>query len=76
MNVNAYLFFDGRCREAFELYERCLGGRIEAMMPYTGTPAEAHVPPGWGEKIMHARLTLGDSLLMGSDAQPGRHDQR
>lgn len=75
MNVNAYLFFDGRCREAFEFYEQCLGGRIEAMMPYTGTPAEAHVPPGWGEKIMHARLTLGDSLLMGSDAQPGRHDQ-
>ncbi len=31
MNVNAYLNFDGRCREAFGFYERCLGGTMAAM---------------------------------------------
>ena len=74
MNVNAYLFFDGRCREAFEFYERLLGGRIDAMMPHAGTPAEGHVPPEWRDKIMHARLAVGDGVLMASDAPPGRRE--
>jgi PhnB protein len=76
MRANAYLTFDGSCREAFGFYERCLGGRIVAMMAHTGTPAEAHVPPEWRDKIMHARLDLGGGAeIMASDAMPGHYER-
>ncbi|MGZ5095601.1 MAG: VOC family protein, partial [Burkholderiales bacterium] len=45
---------------------------IDAMMTHAGTPAEAHVPPEWRNKIIHARLVVGDEVLMGSDAPPDR----
>ncbi|MGH6926402.1 MAG: VOC family protein [Propylenella sp.] len=70
MRINPYLTFDGRCQEAFKFYARVLGGKIEAMMPHKGTPAEGHVPPEWRDKIMHAFLKVGDFELMGSDAPP------
>jgi len=70
MKINPYLTFDGRCEEAFKFYERVLGGKIEAMMPHKGTPAEGHVPPEWHDKIMHAYLKVGEFVLMGSDAPP------
>jgi PhnB protein len=72
--VNPYLLFNGRCREAFTFYADCLGGKIDAMLPHAGTPAESHVPPEWREKIMHARLTLGEDVIMGSDAPPGHFE--
>jgi PhnB protein len=68
MQLNAYLLFKGNCEEAFKFYEKCLGGAIKAMIPHAGTPAEQHVPPEWRNKIMHACLTVGDQILMGSDA--------
>ena len=45
MQLNPYLVFDGRCEAAFNFYQKVLGGKIEAMLPHEGTPAEAHVPP-------------------------------
>ncbi len=75
MRVNPYLLFNGRCQEAFTFYAECLGGKIEAMLPHAGTPAEGHVPPEWREKIMHARLSLGEDVFMGSDAPPGHFEQ-
>jgi PhnB protein len=72
--VNPYLVFNGRCREAFAFYADCLGGKIEAMLPHAGTPAEGHVPSEWREKIMHARLTVGEDVIMGSDAPPGHFE--
>ncbi|HME93002.1 MAG TPA: VOC family protein [Methylomirabilota bacterium] len=74
MRVNPYLLFNGRCQEAFTFYAECLGGKIEAMLPHAGTPAEGHVPPEWREKIMHARLSLGEDVIMGSDAPPGHFE--
>jgi PhnB protein len=68
MQLNAYLLFKGNCEEAFKFYEKCLGGKIEAMIPHAGTPAEQHVSPEWRNKIMHARLVVGNAVLMGSDA--------
>lgn len=70
MSINPYLFFNGNCEEAFKLYEKVLNGKIEAMLPHTGTPAEAHVPKEWGNKIMHASMKIGDDVLMASDAPP------
>jgi len=74
MQLNPYLTFNGRCEEAFKYYERCLNGKMLMMTPHEGTPAEAHVPPEWRKKIMHARLQVGDTLLMGSDAPPDHYE--
>lgn len=74
MQLNPYLTFSGQCEAAFRFYAEVLGGTIEAMIPHAGTPAADHVPPEWHDKIMHARLTVGDETLMGSDAPPGRYE--
>ena len=70
MQLNPYLMFNGQCEAAFKFYAKVLGGKIEAMFPHEGTPAEGHVPAEWRKKIMHARMTVGDKALMGSDAPP------
>lgn len=70
MQINPYLFFDGSCEEAFKFYEQCFGGKIDQMINHEGTPAAEQVPPEWRKKILHARLTIGDQLIMGSDTPP------
>lgn len=70
MQLNSYLNFNGQCEAAFKFYAKCLNGKIEAMIPHEGTPAADHVPAEWRSKIMHARLAIGDQVLMGSDAPP------
>ncbi len=70
MQMNPYLFFNGNCEAAFKFYEKALGGKIIAMMTHEGTPAEGQVPAEWRKKIMHARMSIGDVLLMASDAPP------
>ena len=73
--LNPYLHFNGQCEEAFNFYAKVLGGEIVTMMAHKGTPAEEHVPAEWRNKIIHARLMVGDKLLMASDAPPDRFDQ-
>lgn len=75
MKMNTYLFFDGRCEEAFAFYAKLFGGKIEMMLVHEGTPAEGHVPAEWRKKILHARLVIGDNILMASDAPPD-HSQK
>lgn len=67
MHLNPYLLFSGQCEEAFKFYQKCLGGKIVAMISHEGTPAEQHVPAPWRSKIMHARLETPSGMLMGSD---------
>ena len=74
MQLNPYLTFNGTCETAFKFYAQVLGGKIEAMIPHEGTPMADHVSPEWRSKIMHARLSIGDRLLMGSDAPPDRRE--
>jgi PhnB protein len=74
VQLNPYLTFNGQCEAAFKFYEKVLGGKIEAMIPHAGTPAEDHVPSDWRDKIIHARLVVGDKVLMGSDAPPERYE--
>ena len=75
MRLNPYLNFNGECEEAFKLYEKCLGGKIEILMTYEGSPMASHVPPEWGKKILHVTLLIGDQRLQGNDAPPGRFQQ-
>lgn len=72
MDLSTYLFFNGNCEEAFKFYEKLLGGKIEMMMTHEGTPAEKQVSPEWAKKILHVRMVVGSSVLMGSDAPPDR----
>ncbi|MEA2627302.1 MAG: PhnB protein, partial [Candidatus Binatota bacterium] len=74
MQLTPYLTFDGRCAAAFEFYEQCLGGKLEAMFTHEESPIADQVPAEWRKKILHARLVVGDQVLMGSDAPPDRYE--
>ena len=70
MKLATYLLFNGTCADAFRFYEAALGGKGLELMPHRGTPAAEHVPAEWQDKIMHAYLEVGDSVLMASDVPP------
>jgi PhnB protein len=72
MQLNAYLHFNGQCETAFKFYEQALGGKVVAMMRYEGTSAMGHVPEHMRNRIIHARIQIGDTIIMGSDAPPER----
>ncbi|CAN5593835.1 VOC family protein [soil metagenome] len=65
MSFHPYLFFGRNCREAFTRYQEVFGGEL-VLLTGADMPAEEQMP-GAGDAIMHAALTIGDSLLMGSD---------
>ena len=67
--------FNGDCEAAFKFYEQLLGGKIEGLMTNAGSPVEDQVPAEWRNKILHARMTIGEEALMASDAPPGRYEK-
>jgi PhnB protein len=75
MQMNPYLMFDGQCEAAFKFYERCLGGNIAALLTYGESPMAAQMPSEERGKIMHARLVVGDKVLMGGDAPQGHYEK-
>jgi PhnB protein len=75
MQLIPYLNFNGQCEAAFKFYEQCLGGKIAMMMNHGDSPIAKEVPPEWHSRIMHARLDLGDAVLMGSDRPPGQDSE-
>jgi len=72
MEMNTYLLFNGQCEAAFKFYEQCLGGKITFLQTHGDSPMAEKVSPEWRDKIIHARLVLGDNVLMGSDT-PQEH---
>jgi PhnB protein len=72
--INAYLIFNGNCREAMTFYQKCLGAELQ-MMPFSDMPGDK-VPPEAKDRLMHARLTKGATVLMASDNMPGMPFQR
>jgi PhnB protein len=74
MQLNPYLNFNGNCAAAFKFYEKCLGGKIAMMMTFAESPMAEQVPAAHRDKVMHARMTIGDQVLMGSDAPPDRYE--
>ena len=75
MQLSPYLLFNGDCAEAFKFYEQTLGGKIEALMTFAGSPAAEHVPPEWGDKVLHATMKIDGQMIMASDAPPGHYAQ-
>jgi len=70
MQVQPYLFFDGRCAEAVEFYKSALGAEVEMLMRFKDSPEPpdpAMVPPGSEDKVMHACFRIGETAVMASD---------
>jgi PhnB protein len=67
MQVQPYLFFDGRCDEAFEFYQKALGAKVEMLMRFKDGPDSAGCAPGNAEKVMHASVRIGDTQVLASD---------
>lgn len=70
MQIQPYLFFDGRCEEAVEFYRRALGAEVTILMRYRESPEPpppGRVPPNWGDKVMHVSMRIGDAVVMASD---------
>ena len=66
MKLDVYLNYRGNCEEAFRFYEQHLGGTITGIVRH-GEQPNPNVPADWNDKITHARLELGGTVLMGAD---------
>ena len=67
--VQPYLFFDGRCEEAIEFYRSTLGAEVAMLSRFKDCPDPNACAPGTEDKVMHASLRIGDTILMASDGQ-------
>jgi PhnB protein len=72
MQLNTYLNYGGNCEQAFRFYERHLAGRITMLMRHGEQPNQAAVPAGWKDAVLHARINLGGTELLGADIPPDR----
>ena len=70
MQVQPYLFFDGRAEEAIEFYQRTLGAKVEMLMRFKDCPETEHRPSSETEnKVMHSSLRIGEATVMLSDGR-------
>jgi len=70
MQIQPYLFFEGRCEEALEFYRKALGAEVTMLMRYKDNPEppeQSKAPPGSENKVMHASLRIGETTVMASD---------
>jgi PhnB protein len=72
MKLYTYLNYGGNCAQAFRFYEQHLGGRIVMTMTHGQMPNAENVPPEWKDAVLHARLDIGDTQLLGADVPPER----
>ncbi len=75
MKMHTYVNFAGTCAEAFRFYETLLGGTIGMMMTHGQAPDQSGANPEWKDAVLHARIAIGGTELMGADipsAQPMR----
>lgn len=75
MQLHPYLTFPGTCAEAFSFYEEVFGGEVEHMAYFRDGKALDDTPPEMLDKVMHARLRIGERHLMGSDAMDEHYEQ-
>ena len=67
MQVQPYLFFEGRCDEAIAFYRGALGAEVTMLMRYKESPDPGACRPGMEDKVMHAALRIGDAVVFVSD---------
>jgi PhnB protein len=74
MQLDVYVNYRGRCEEAFRFYEEHLGGTITGVVRH-GEQPNPNIPADWKDKILHARIEIASTILMGADipnAEPMR----
>jgi PhnB protein len=67
MQIDPYLFFDGRCDEAIEFYGKAVGAKTEMLMRYKDAPDQSMITKGSENKVMHASLNIGGVRVLASD---------
>ena len=72
MQLHTYLNYGGNCEQAFRFNQQHLGGPNTMMMKHGEQPNPANVPPGWKDAVLHARMNLGGTELLGADIPPER----
>jgi PhnB protein len=73
VQLHTYLNYGGNCEEAFTFYEKHLGGKISMLMRHGEQPGgQTAGPPDWAGKVLHARMSLGETELMGADIPKDR----
>ncbi len=72
MKLYTQLNFGGNCAEAFNFYEKHLGGRITMIMRQNEAP---NAPANASDAVIHARMDLGDTVLIGNDVPAGHFKQ-
>ena len=74
MQIQPYLFFDGRAEEAAEFYRAKLGAEITMLMRNKDSPDKpppGMLPPNSENKVMHMALKIGDTTVLASDGSCG-----
>jgi PhnB protein len=69
MQVQSYLFFDGRCEEAIDFYKKTLGAEVGMLMRWKDSPDKSMCTPSNENKVMHASLKIGETRVMASDGR-------
>ena len=72
MKLNTYLNYGGNCEQAFRFYQEHLGGKITSIARHRDAPGPSRTPPEWQDKVLHARIDLGGTQLLGADIPPDR----
>lgn len=66
MKLDIYVNYRGTCEEAFRFYEQHLGGKIAEIARHKDVPNPS-IPADWREKVLHAQIEIGKTVLMGAD---------
>ncbi len=69
MQVQPYLFFDGRCEEAAEFYRSALGAEVTTLVRFKDSREAGMVAPNAGDKVMHMSVRIGDTTVLASDGR-------
>ena len=67
MNVQPYLYFDGRTEEALDFYKKAVGAKVEMLMRWKDNPDPKACTPQNADKVMHAAVKVGDTMVLASD---------
>jgi PhnB protein len=72
MQIQPYLFFEGRTEEAIEFYKKAVGAKVEMLMRYSEAPDKpppGMIPSGSENKVMHSSLKIGEATVSASDGK-------
>jgi len=71
MQIQPYLFFEGRCQEAIDFYRAVIDAEVLMQMAFKDSPVATSQPPEAGDKVMHACMQIGGTQVFMSDGMCG-----